>query len=53
MEKKERKNKKKTKKEEGKQNRNFVFNFLDCEGKQWNSGAIFYIRIAKGFHLHV
>ena len=29
----------------------FAFNFLDCEKKSWNSGAIFYIRIAKGFHL--
>ena len=31
----------------------FMFNFLDCEDKSWDSGAIFYIRIAKAFHLHV
>ena len=29
----------------------FTFDFLDCEEKEWNSGAIFDIRIAKGFHL--
>ena len=29
----------------------FVFDFLDCEEKSWDSEAIFYIRIAKGFHL--
>ena len=29
----------------------FSFDFLDCEEKQWNSGAIFHIRIAKGFRL--
>ena len=29
----------------------FAFNFLDCEEKEGNSGAIFYIRIAKAFHL--
>ena len=27
-----------------------VFNFFDCE-KSWDSGAIFDIRIARGFHL--
>ena len=45
------KEKRKKKKERGKkeqQNRNFAFDFLDCEEK---SGAIFYIRIAKDFHL--
>ena len=30
---------------------NFMFNFLDCEEKSWDSGAIFDIRIAKSFHL--
>ena len=29
----------------------FVCDFLDCEEKDWNCEAIFYIRIAKGFHL--
>ena len=29
----------------------FVFHFLHCEEKSWNSGAIFYIRIGKGFHV--
>ena len=29
----------------------FAFDFLDCEVKSWNSGAIFDVRIAKGFHL--
>ena len=29
----------------------FTFDFLDCEEKSWDSGAIFYIRTAKGFHL--
>ena len=29
----------------------FAFDFLDCEKKYWNSEAIFYIRIAKSFHL--
>ena len=27
----------------------FPFNFLDCEEKSWDPGAIFYIRKAKGF----
>ena len=31
----------------------FAFDFLDCEEKSWNSEAIFYIRIAKDFHLYV
>ena len=30
----------------------FTFDFLDSEEKQLNSGAIFYIRIAKGFLLY-
>ena len=42
-------------KEERKKKKNkieiFVFIFLNCEEKSWDSGAIFYIRIAKGFHL--
>ena len=29
----------------------FTFDFLDCEEKSSDSGDIFYIRIAKGFHL--
>ena len=29
----------------------FAFNFLICEDKAWDSGAIFDMRIAKGFHL--
>ena len=28
-----------------------TFNFLNCEEESWDSGAIFDIRIAKGFHL--
>ena len=44
-------------KEERRKNKNknkitiFAFDFLDCEEKSWVSGAIFYIRISKGFHL--
>ena len=41
---------KERKKEE--QNRNvFAFSFLNCEEKSWDSGDIFYIRIAKDFRL--
>ena len=29
----------------------FTFDFLNCKEKSWDSGAIFDIRIAKGFHL--
>ena len=29
----------------------FAFDFLYCEEKSWNSGAIFDIKITKGFHL--
>ena len=45
--------KKKKKKERKKKNKMeiFMFNFLKCEEKYWNSGAIFYVRIAKGFHV--
>ena len=28
-----------------------MFDFLKCEEKSWDSGAIFYVRVAKGFHL--
>ena len=42
--KKERRNKKKKKIEI------LVFDFLNCEERSWDSGAIFNIRIAKGFH---
>ena len=43
-------------KEEKKKKKNnkikiFTFDFLDCEEKSWDSVAVFYIRIAKGFHL--
>ena len=46
----------KERKKERKNNNNnkieiFTFDFLDYEGKTWDSGAIFYIRTAKGFHL--
>ena len=50
MEKKE----KETERRKMKKNNNiemFVFDFLKFEEKSWNSGAIFCIRIAKGFHL--
>ena len=43
MNKKEERRKKKNKIE------NFPFDFLDCEKKSWDSGAIFDIRIAKSF----
>ena len=29
----------------------FAFDFLHCDKKPWDFGTIFYIRIAKGFHL--
>ena len=29
----------------------FAFNFRHCEKKSCDSGAIFYVRIAKGFHV--
>ena len=29
----------------------FMFDFLDCEKVEWKFDGIFYIRIAKGFHL--
>ena len=29
----------------------FAFDFLDCDENSWNSGAIFDVRIAKGFCL--
>ena len=29
----------------------FAFDFLDYQEKSWDSGSIFDIRIAKGFHL--
>ena len=28
---------------------NFMFNFLECDEKSWDSGAIFDISIAKSF----
>ena len=47
------KKKEERKKKEEKKNKIeiFVFDFLDCEEKSWDCGAIFDIRIAKGFHL--
>ena len=30
---------------------NFAVDFLNCEEKSWDSGAIYDIRIAKSFHL--
>ena len=29
----------------------FVFDFLECEEKSYDSAAIFYVRIAQDFHL--
>ena len=29
----------------------FYIDFLNCEKDEWNSGSIFYISIAKRFHL--
>ena len=29
----------------------FALYFLECEEKSWDSGTIFYLRIAKGFEL--
>ena len=45
--------KKERKKERKKKNKieTCAPDFLDCEEKTWDSGAIFYIRIAKSFHL--
>ena len=49
------KKKERTKKERRKKRNNkikiFAFDFLDCEEKSWDSGAVLNIRIAKGFHL--
>ena len=44
---------KERKKERKKKNKivNFAFNFLDCEEKSSDSGAISDIRIAKSFHV--
>ena len=41
------------KKEERKKNKIEIFTlyFLDCEKKSCDSEGVFYIRIAKGFHL--
>ena len=53
---KETRNKKREEKKERRKKKNnkikhFMFDFLDCEENSGNSGAIFEIRIAKGFHL--
>ena len=47
------KKKEERKKDERKNNKIGIsaFNFLDCEERLWDSRAIFYTRIAKGFHL--
>ena len=46
---------KRKKKKERKKTKNkiniFMFDFFDCKEKPWDSGAIFDIRIAKGFPL--
>ena len=48
----ESRNKEEGKKKVEEQNRNFRIRFfLDCEEKSWDSGAIFCIRIAKGFQV--
>ena len=44
------------KKKEGRKKKNskikiFALDFVNCEEKSWDPGAIFYIRITKGFHL--
>ena len=48
-------NKKKEEERKRKKKKNkieiFTFDFLDCDEKSWDSGAIFDIRIAEGFHL--
>ena len=41
---------KKEKKEKKNKIKTFAFNFLHCQDKSWDFGAIFYIRIVKGFH---
>ena len=45
--------KKKTERRKKKKNKfkTLAFDFLDCEEKSWDSGAMFNIIIAKGFHL--
>ena len=47
--------KKKERKKERKKKKNkieiFAFNLLDSEEKSWDSGAMFYIKVAKGFDL--
>ena len=49
------KRRKKKAKERRKKNKTkikiFALNFLDCEEKSWDSGVMFDIRTAKGFHL--
>ena len=53
MEKKKKKKNKNKKERKKKKNKiePFALDFLDCEEKSWDSGAIFCIRIAKGVHL--
>ena len=45
---------KKKEKEQGKKNKFKIFmcNFVHSEQDEWNFVGIFYIRIAKGFHVH-
>ena len=49
------KKKERRKKEERNKMKNkidiFAFDFLDCEQKSWDSWTIFYVIMAKGFHL--
>ena len=48
--KKKKKKDRRREKEEQQHNLNFAFGFLSCAEKWQNSVAIFYIKIAKGFH---
>ena len=49
----EKKKEERRKKERKKKNKIeiFTFDFLDGGEKSWDSGVIFYIRVAKGFHI--
>ena len=47
----ERKKKERERRKKERTNHIFTFKFLECEKDSLNSVTIFYIRIAKGFHL--
>ena len=53
MEKKEERKTERKKEKRKKKNKIDIFSldFLECEEKSWDSGAILYIRLTKGFHL--